>query len=377
MTASSRYRAWIGLLVLFLSVGLAGCASEEERNPQVSMQVDKVEAVDIDCSQLGTDSDCHRLTVSISNENQQEPFDVNTFYWKAISQSGEVFETPDEEGPDKIQPGSESQVVLSFETPTDVQLKTLQYETPLQDQPINASVPSYEAQHWQPPVSVQVDGISATNVDCDRRSNDTYCHSIDVKVTNEHSEENADTSGANWKATTLSGSIVEFPDVEGSQSLTPRATTKATVNFDLEPETRLDSLIYQPSFSPRGLNVSLPDYQIEEYSSGINLTVTGVDSQPNDCPDYSDDSSKDCHSIDVVVANNHEEESADMNQFNWKATATDGGDYDVYEVQGPDSVPSGSESSVTVQVELPSGEEVKRLQFEDSWMPKPATVQVG
>lgn len=374
-----EYWVAIGVLVVFLGVFMAGCADEEVRNPQVSMEVEEVEAVDVDCLELDTDEECHRLTVNIQNQNEQEPFDVNTFYWKAIAETGEAFEVPDEEGPDSIQAGSQGQVTLAFEVTPDTKLRTLQYETPLQDSPLNATVPNYQVETWQPPVSVQVQEVTAVEIDCDERSNETHCHSVAVQVSNDHEEDDADTSAGNWKATTQDGDVIDTfsaIEVEGSETLSPGSQAEVTVHIDAEPGDLLESITYQPSFAPRGLETSLPDYEVEAYDPGVRLTVTNVDTQSSRCPDYSDDTSEHCHSIDVNVENTHDEESADMNQFNWEATASDGGTYDPWEVQGPDSVGPGSESSVTVQVELPAGENAETLSYQDSWMPQPVEVPV-
>lgn len=107
----------------------------------------------------------------------------------------------------------------------------------------------------------------------------------------------------------------------------------------------------------------------------VDLKVTQAEQAPGDCL-FGDSGEAICHTLQVEITNNNENEDVSTNMFAWEAVGDDGGVYSADGRDGPDAVVAGSTASVTIEFETETGVTLETLRFEDLWMREPVTASI-
>lgn len=224
-------------------------------------------------------------------------------------------------------------------------------------------------------VALNVDGVSAVDVDCQKLTDDQICHTVNITLTNEDQESSADVSFLSWKAVSQDGGEYRSQiSPNAPSSLAPGASAEIAVKFQTESGVHLSKLIYEPIWADSPKNLSLPDYQIRTWNSGLEISVDNASKTATGCGGFDD--TKTCHRVHLRLENNNEDQEASVGAFNWEGQTENGTLYNAREKEGPDTVPSGSGADLTISFEPGTSEQIQTVRFKDTWMPKPETAPV-
>ena len=123
--------------------GGSGGGGGGQQEPAAPFRVVSAERRDGGCLFEGAQGSCHTVRVAIDNSGSTRDFSTNMFYWSAMTEDGQVFETPETEGADAIAGGRTGELTLEFDVDDpDAKLATLRYEQMFGDT-LTAPIPDY------------------------------------------------------------------------------------------------------------------------------------------------------------------------------------------------------------------------------------------
>jgi uncharacterized protein YcfL len=225
----------------------------------------------------------------------------------------------------------------------------------------------------EPKITLTLVGVEGIDVDCHEFSTKNQCHRLLVNLQNDNTKEEAATNLFYWQAAGTNGATFKTPSIEGPDGVQPGAQAEVTVAFDVPAGARIASLEYRAVWMQDPIVVEVPEYTVSAWQPPVSIAAHGVVVKPGNCIFGGNGQ---CHVVDVTITNGGDE-AAGTSSFYWDAVGTDGGGYDVRDVEGPDSVRPGAEATVKVSVALPAGVKVASLEYKDPSEPKPAVGQVA
>lgn len=208
-------------------------------------------------------------------------------------------------------------------------------------------------------------------------SKDKFCHTFVVHIVNGNAKENVDNNMFYWEATSANGSVVKVPSKEGPDAVAPGHEITTTLKFDTTDAARLVNLTYKAIWMREPVFVTIPTYAVQPWVSGVTLTVTKAEIQPENCGGYGTDSR--CHAFTVHVVNGNAKESIEKSTFKWKGKTATGNVFNAYySSEGPDAIAPGAEGDFVIKFDMSTDAKLAQLVYEDSlWMLRPAAAQVS
>ncbi len=130
------------ILVSALCIGLSGCTDFEfgPDVPSASLEVVDSSREASGCRLPSSDDWCHEVTARLTNEDNETDLDVKRMDWSAVGSDGGIYSSESHEGPDGVAPNRTATFTVTIETPKDVRLETLRYESFFMDEPVTAPI---------------------------------------------------------------------------------------------------------------------------------------------------------------------------------------------------------------------------------------------
>lgn len=127
--------------VLMLGVALSGCTDFEFNSTHdASLEVVDSSWEASGCRLPSSDDWCHEVTAHLTNHENGTALDVERTHWSAVADDGGVYSSESHEGPDGVAPNRTATFTITFETPKDVRLQTLRYESFFSEAPVTAPI---------------------------------------------------------------------------------------------------------------------------------------------------------------------------------------------------------------------------------------------